>query len=152
MDVMYDQEVIERFFEQLMELRPVEATFHGLHEHDGRLPDGGAASALELQALVRRFDSELAVAKDGLDLDLARYYAALTRFQLEELRLSARMPEAPDQVGTGVFLLFARDHAPLEDRLAAIASPPEAGPPHLTPSPGPLKEPARTSTETPRCT
>src|SRR5256885_9494875 len=147
MDVMYDQEAIERFFEQLMELRPVEATYHGLDEHDGRLPDGSAASALELQALVRRFDSELAVAKDGLDLDLARYYAALTRFQLEELRLWARMPEAPDQVGTAVFLLFARDHAPLEDRLTAIAARLEAVPAYLAASREQLTEPVRTWTE-----
>jgi uncharacterized protein (DUF885 family) len=136
-------EVVDRFFERLMELRPVEATYHGLHQHDHRLPDGSAAGAEEVAELVRRFQSELDGAGAGLDLDLARYAAALMRFTLDEVRLPARRPEAPEQIGNGVFLLFARDFAPLDDRLAAIASRLEAVPAYLAASREQLVEPTR---------
>ena len=136
-------EVVERFFEGLMELRPVEATCHGLHKHDHRLADGSLAGAREVEALLRAFEVELAGCGDGFDLDLARYYAALTRFQLEEMRIRARMPEAPDQIGTGVFLLLVRDFAPLGVRLEAIASRLEAVPAYLAASQEPLTDPVK---------
>ncbi|HEY4025631.1 MAG TPA: DUF885 domain-containing protein [Candidatus Dormibacteraeota bacterium] len=136
-------EVIERFFDRLMELCPVEATYHGLHQHDHRLPDGTLAGAVELQELLHGFESELATHRDGLDLDLARYYTALTRFRLDDMRLWARMPEAPDQIGTAVFLLFARDFAPLEDRLETIATRLEGVPAYLAASREQVLEPVR---------
>jgi uncharacterized protein (DUF885 family) len=124
-----------------MELRPVEASHHGLHEHDGRLPDGSQAAAHEELALISALESELAGAEPGLDTEIARYYAALARFQAEELRLWSRMPEAPDQIGTGIFLVFARNFAPLEERLLAIASRIEAIPAYLQASREQLSEP-----------
>jgi hypothetical protein len=135
--------LVDRFFARLMELRPVEATSHGLHEHDRRWPDGTLAGAEDLRTLLRRFESDLAAAPSGLERDLARYYAALTRFQLEDLRLPARMPEAPDQVGTGIFLLFAREYAPLDERLETIAARLEAVPAYLMASREQLVEPVR---------
>ena len=138
-----DMSIVERFFERLMELRPVEATYHGLHQHDHRLPDGSLAGAGELRALIHRLEADLAGAGQGLDVDLARYYARLTRFQLEEMRLCARMPEAPDQIGTGVFLLFGRDSSPLEQRLEVIASRLEAVPAYLAASREQLTDPVR---------
>jgi uncharacterized protein (DUF885 family) len=124
-----------------MELRPVEASYHGLHEHDGRLPDGSLAAAREELALISALDNDLAGAEPGLDTEVARYYAALARFQAEELRLWSRMPEAPDLIGTGIFLVFARDFAPLEERLLAIASRIEAIPAYLQASRERLSEP-----------
>src|SRR5262249_6718947 len=136
-------EVVDRFFQRLMELRPVEATYHGLHQHDHRLPDGTLAGARELQELLQEFERELAGCSNGLDLDLARYFVGLTRFRLEDMHLSARMPEAPDQIGTGIFLLFARDFAPLELRLEAITSRLEAVPAYLAASRQQLNEPVK---------
>src|SRR4029450_7437771 len=47
--------MLERFFESYYRLRPVTATFTGIHEHDHRLPDwspDGLASAVdEMRAL-----------------------------------------------------------------------------------------------------
>jgi uncharacterized protein (DUF885 family) len=135
--------LIDQFFARLMELRPVEATSLGLHEHDRRWPDGSLAGAEELRTLLRRFESDLAKAPGGLDRDLARYYAALTRFRLEDIRLPARMPEAPDQIGTGLFLLFARAYAPVDERLDTIAARLEAVPAYLATSREQLVEPVR---------
>ena len=136
-------EVVDRFFQRLMELRPVEATYHGLHQHDHRLPDGTLAGARDLQKLLQEFESELAGCSNGLDLDLARYFVGLTRFRLEDMHLWARMPEAPDQIGTGIFLLFARDFAPLELRLETITSRLEAVPAYLAASRQQLTEPVK---------
>ncbi len=110
------EERIVRFFERLMELRPVEASYHGLHQHDRRLPDGSLSGVQELISLVRAFESELERLGGDVEADLARYWTGLTRFQLEVQRLWARRPEAVDQIGTGIFLLFVRDYAPLEVR------------------------------------
>jgi hypothetical protein len=111
---------MERFFRRLMELRPVDASYYGLHEFDGRLPEGGLSAAREELALVGVLERELAHEGDGLDAELGRYYAGLARFQAEELRLWARMPDAPDVIGSGIFLLVARDFAPLGERLESI--------------------------------
>ncbi|MDQ6920913.1 MAG: DUF885 domain-containing protein [Candidatus Dormibacteraeota bacterium] len=125
------QDSIERFFRRLMELRPVEASYHGLHEFDGRLPEGSLAAAQEEMALIGGLESELAGADAGTETEVTRYYAALARFQAEEIRLWSRMPDAPDLIGSGLFLLFARDFAPLEERLQSIASRLEAVPEYL---------------------
>jgi len=138
-----EQALLDRFFTRLMELRPVEATSYGLHEHDRRWPDGTLAGAQELVTLLRRVEFDLARAPGGLDRDLARYYTALTRFRLEDVGLPARMPEAPDQIGTGVFLLFAREYAPIEERLETIAARLEAVPAYLMASREQLVEPVR---------
>lgn len=134
---------VERYFHRLMELSPVEASYHGLHQHDHRLPDGGRAEVDERLRLLGRLEADLAQAADGLDLEVARFYAALTRFQLEELRLWARMADAPDTIGSAIFLLFVRDFAPLEERLQAIASRMEAVPAYLARSRQRLMEPVR---------
>jgi uncharacterized protein (DUF885 family) len=124
-----------------MELRPVEASYYGLHELDGRLPEGSLAAAQEELALIAGLDAELAGAEAGLETDVARYYAALARFQAEEMRLWSRMPDAADVIGTGLFLLFARDSAPLEERLQSIASRLEAVPAYLLASHERLTDP-----------
>src|SRR5438132_12812566 len=104
-----------------MELRPVEASYYGLHELDGRLPEGSLAAAQEELALIAGLDAELAGAEAGLETDVARYYAGLARFQAEEMRLWSRLPDAGDVIGTGLFLLFARYSAPLDERLQSNA-------------------------------
>jgi hypothetical protein len=124
-----------------MELRPVEASYHGLHELDGRLPDGSLEAMQEELALVRGLETELAEADGGLDAELGRYYAALSRFLGEEMRLWARMPDSPDVIGSGIFLLFAREFAPLEERLESIASRLESVPGYLEASRGRLTDP-----------
>jgi uncharacterized protein (DUF885 family) len=125
-----------------MDLRPVEATYHGLHQYDHRLPDGSLAAVEAELALLSRFENELAdLADGGLDTEVARYYVGLGRFQAEELRLWARMTDAPDQIGTGIFLLFARDFASLEERLESIAARLEAIPQYLAASRERLTEP-----------
>jgi hypothetical protein len=117
------EETLRPYFDRLMELRPVDATYVGLHHLDGRLPEGSRAEAEEEIGLLERMERELA-AQPGQDLDLevARYFAQVSHFQASRLRLWESMADAPDQIGTGIFLLLARDFAPLEERMQSIAA------------------------------
>ena len=132
-----------RFFDRWMQLRPVEASFLGLHEHDGRLPDGGRDEALAEIALLESYASDLSRGPDGLDAELGRYFADLSLFNLRELRLWERMADAPDQVGSAIFMLFTRDLAPLETRIEAIARCLEDAPRFLRASRHRLQRPVR---------
>jgi hypothetical protein len=53
--------MLDRFFESYYRLRPVTATFTGIHEHDHRLPDwspdGLAAAVGEMKALRAALDA-----------------------------------------------------------------------------------------------
>ena len=138
---MTASEAVQRFFGRWMELHPVEATFYGLHEHDARLPEGGLSATQAEREELAGLESELAGAEEGMETEIARYYVRLARFQAEELRVWARMVEAPDLIGTGVYLLFVRDFAPLDARLEAIASRLEAVPAYLAASRERLLEP-----------
>lgn len=134
---------VRGYFEGLMELSPVEATYHGLHQHDHRLPEGGPGDVSERGRLLDRLDADLAgaTADDPIEADAARFCSELSRFHLDELRLNARMADAPDAVGHAVFLLLSRDFAPLEERLEAIAARLEAVPAYLAASHATLTEP-----------
>lgn len=123
---------VRGFFAPFMELRPVDATYVGLHDHDGRLPDGGTAAVEAEVRLLEELRSRLTGAP-SLDVDAgaAGYFVDLALFRARELRLWEAMADAPDQVGTGIFLLFARDTSPPEERYEAIASRLEGVPRYL---------------------
>jgi uncharacterized protein (DUF885 family) len=134
--------IAQRFFERLTELRPVEATYFGVHQQDSRLPEGGLEDAEAEIALLEAFSADLReVEQEGIEAEVGRYFVDLSLFQAQELRLWARMAEAPDQLGSGIFLLFARDFAPLEDRLESIAGRLEDAPRYLRQSRERLTEP-----------
>ena len=63
-------------------------------------------------------------------------------FETEEIRIWERRATALDVLGDGLFLLFARDHAPLPERLTAIAGRLEAAPTYLGPGAQPRPRPA----------
>ena len=63
--------------------------------------------------------------------DLELHNLRRSVFDLDEVRLWARRSQALDDVGDGLFLSFARDHAPLAERLDGIAGRLEAVPTYL---------------------
>jgi hypothetical protein len=137
------ESVVRPFFDELMALRPVTATYLGLHQYDDRLPDGGREEGEAELRLFRRLREELAGAGDGLDADVARCFAEVSLFELEQMRLEERMATAGEVLGTGLFLLLARDFAPLEQRLESIASRLEDAPRYLERGRERLREPVR---------
>jgi len=100
----------------------------GLHQDDDILGDGSRDSILgELAADRDHLSSIEALDPAGLspgvlferDLELHNLRRAI--FDIDVVRLWERRSVALDTIGDGLFLLFVRDHAPLAERLAAIA-------------------------------
>ncbi len=135
-DRFYD--LVETRFRRLMRDNPTYATYLGLHDDDAELGDGGrehllaelAAERVHLTAVEELDDSDLSAgARFERELEIHNVRRAI--FDTEELRIWERRSLALDTVGDGLFLLFARDHAPLDERLDAIAGRLEAIPTYL---------------------
>ena len=113
-------DLVETRFVRLVQDNPVLATALGLHEDDDLLGDGSRDAVLaELEAdrahlaAVEAIDpAELSDAAT-FERDLELHNVRRSIFDVDVLRLWERRSFALDTVGDGLFLLFARDHAPL---------------------------------------
>ena len=135
-DELYD--LVETRFRRLVQDDPVLGTYLGIHTHDERLGDGSRDALLgELEA-----DKRHLAAVEGLDPSALSHAARIERelelhnvrraiFNTEVVRTWERRSTALDAVGDALFLLFARDFAPLPERLGSIAGRLEALPRHL---------------------
>jgi uncharacterized protein (DUF885 family) len=126
-DRFYD--LVEERFVRLVRDNPVLGTALGLHRDDDLLGDGSREQILaELAAERAHLSAIEALDPAGLssaarferDLEIHNLRRAI--FETDVLRIWERRSFALDAIGDGLFLLFARDHAPLPERLAAIAS------------------------------
>ncbi len=135
-DRLYD--LVEERVRRLVGNNPIFATAIGLHDLDHSLGDGGSTTLLADLAA----DRDHLAAIEGLDPDGLSAGARFERdleihnvrreiFDTDEVRIWERRSLALGTVGDGIFLLFARDHAPLAERLDAIAGRLEAVPGHL---------------------
>ena len=125
-DRLYD--LVETRFVRLVRDNPVLGTALGLHADDDLLGDGSREAVLaELDAdrghlaEVEAIDPAGLSAEAHFERDLEIHNVRRTVFDTDILRLWERRSFALDTVGDGLFLLFARDHAPLPERLHAIA-------------------------------
>ena len=125
-DSLYD--LVETRFVRLVRDNPVFATAVGLHQDDDLLGDGSREALLGELADEREHLAEVeAIDPAGLsrearfERDLEIHNVRRAIFDHDELRIWERRSFALDHVGDGLFLLFARDHAPLPERLDAIA-------------------------------
>jgi uncharacterized protein (DUF885 family) len=135
-DRLYD--LVEARFRRLVRDNPVAATYFGIHAFDDRLGDGGRETLLaELAADRGHLATVEALDPAGLspsarfERDLEIHNVRRSIFETDELRIWERRSLALDTIGDGLFLLFARDHAPLAERLDAIAGRLEAIPRYL---------------------
>ncbi len=125
-DALYD--LVEDRFVRLVRDNPVFATAIGLHDDDDVLGDGSREQVLTELADERAHLTEIeAIDPAGLsttarfERDLEIHNLQRTIFDTDVLRIWERRSFAIDHVGDSLFLLFARDHAPLAERLTAIA-------------------------------
>ena len=122
-------------FESVVRRNPVLATFMGRHESDDRLGDLGPEAAQRDIAENRAYLADLeALDPAGLspsarfERELALWSVRKDRFTAEEIRHWERRPSAVDEIGDGLFGLFAREFAPLSERLESISGRLEAVP------------------------
>ncbi len=125
-DTLYD--LVEQRFRRLVADNPILGTMLGIHEKDDELGDGSREQVLqELDAERAHLTAIEAIDPSALS-DAARFERDLEIhnvrrgiFDTDILRTWERRSLALETIGDGLFLLFARDHAPLAERLAAIA-------------------------------
>jgi uncharacterized protein (DUF885 family) len=125
-DAFYD--LVETRFVRLIRDNPVLGTALGLHQDDDLLGDGSREAVLaelaadrEHLAEVEAIDPEALSAEARFERELELHNVRRAIFDVDVLRLWERRSFALDIVGDSLFLLFARDHAPLTERLDAIA-------------------------------
>ncbi|HEV7810798.1 MAG TPA: DUF885 family protein, partial [Candidatus Limnocylindrales bacterium] len=135
-DRFYD--LVESHFRTLIRQNPLLGTYLGIHTEDHRLGDGSRDTVLgDLEAERRHLAAIEALDPEGLsgqvrfERDLEIHNTRRSIFDTAEVRTWERRSTALDLVGDSLFLVFAQDYAPLEERLAAIAGRLEAVPQFL---------------------
>ena len=120
-------ELAADYLDDLARRHPDTATSLGDHRFDDRLPDeSGQAQAAERRALeaftARLAAIEVAALSAELRVDAGMLADGMARrvFEIDELRENTWNPLQANP-GQAIYLLLARDFAPLPDRLAAVA-------------------------------
>jgi uncharacterized protein (DUF885 family) len=126
---------VEANFRRSIVAHPDAATFLGIHTEDQRLPDGTreaiqdqVAQARAHRAAIEALDQAGLSAEVRFERDIEVHNLGLELFELEEQRLWERRSTAMDGIGDPLFGLFARNFAPLEERLASLTGRLEAIP------------------------
>jgi uncharacterized protein (DUF885 family) len=121
--------LLQSRFDAWVETWPGHATRFGLHQHDGRLPDLSRAAKLAdieaERAFVRGLEAIDPVTlgpRVAFERELALHGARLRLFEDEVVRGWERTLDASEQIGGALFLLAARDFAPLDERLVSMTS------------------------------
>lgn len=121
-------DLVETRFTRLVDANPVLGTALGLHRDDDLLGDGSREQQLgELAADQAHLAQIEALDPAGLssevrfERDLEIHNLRRDIFDTDVLRIWERRSFALDTIGDSLFLLFARDHAALPERLDAIA-------------------------------
>ena len=134
--VLYD--LVELRARRLLRDNPIMATYLGIHTEDERLGDGSRDAVLQELADEREHLATVEALDEGglsedarFERDLEIHNTKLSVFETGELRIWERRATGVDAAGDALFLLFARDHAPLAERLQAISARLEALPAFL---------------------
>jgi uncharacterized protein (DUF885 family) len=136
---LYD--LVEARFRRVVAENPLVGTYLGIHTEDHRFGDGSRDAVLaELAAekahlaTIESLDDAGLSTEGRLERDLELHNVRRGIFDTEVVRTWERRSTALDVIGDGLFLIFAQDFAPLEERLDSIASRLEAVPAYLTQS------------------
>jgi uncharacterized protein (DUF885 family) len=121
-------DLVESRFRRLVRDDPVFGTAIGLHDGDARWGDGSRDALLDdLEADRAHLAAVEAIDDAGLspevrfERDLEIHNVRRAMFDTDVARTWERRSTALDRIGDGLFLLFARDFAPLAERLDSLA-------------------------------
>ena len=138
-DRLYD--LVDARFRRLLRDNPIIATVVGIHTEDERLGDGSRDAVLQELADERAHLAAIeALDPAGLspeaqfERELEIHNLRRVIFDTDVHRVWERRSTAMDSIGTALFLVFARDYAPLAERLGAAAARMEAIPAYLASS------------------
>jgi len=118
-------------FQRILEKNPHYATFFGLHDpYDKLMPDGGSKNVFESLELMKQWLDRMRKTteydalndENKIDWKILEHAYELQRFSVEQHRTWENNPDAFDEMGGVLFIMFTRDYAPLEKRVEAIIS------------------------------
>ncbi|HEX7492531.1 MAG TPA: DUF885 domain-containing protein [Candidatus Limnocylindrales bacterium] len=131
-------DLVEADFRGTLVRHPMLATFIGIHSHDHLLDDAsrdGVEQDIEdsrrMQVALEAIDPAGLSESVKFERELAIHNVKRELFNATVHRVWERRSGAMDGVGDGLFSIFARDFAPLGERLASITSRLEAVPAYL---------------------
>lgn len=130
------EELIRKYADEYFAYNPVMASVLGVHKYDGELGDLTAASLDGRARMLSSLRDEVASAFEGdqsgaralpldkqIDAQLLLNRIDLDLLELERIRIPKIMPSIyPDTCLYGVFILTAREFAPMEERIPNILS------------------------------
>jgi len=135
-DRLYD--LVEAHFRSTIREIPVLGTYLGIHTEDHWFGDASRDAVLgDIErerahvAALEAIDPEGLSPEARFERDLELHNTRRSVFDAAEVRTWERRSTALDLIGDGLFLLFARDYAPLPERLDSITSRLEAVPAYL---------------------
>ncbi|HTC85297.1 MAG TPA: DUF885 domain-containing protein [Candidatus Acidoferrum sp.] len=138
-DRFYD--LVEARFRRLLRTSPIFATYMGIHTEDERLGDGSREALLQDLAderahldAIEALDSAALSPEAAFERELEIHNLRRVIFDADIHRVWERRSTAMDSIGDALFLVFARDFAPLPERLASAAGRLEAVPQFLAES------------------
>jgi uncharacterized protein (DUF885 family) len=121
--------LVESHFRHLLEAHPVFATYMGIHDLDGELDNGTRDAVIQEIADAKRLQADIeAIDPAGLsesvriERELALHNVRRELFDSEIHRVWERRSTAMDAIGDALFAPFARDYAPLAERLGSLTS------------------------------
>jgi len=135
-DRFYD--LVEGRFRRRVADDPTLASFLGLHALDDQLPDGSRDRVLAESMDERRHLATIEALDPGglsagaaFERELEVHALRQAVFEVDVARRWEQRSSAIEELGDALFLVFARDFAPLRERLGAIAGRLEAAPAFL---------------------
>lgn len=142
--------LVNDLFKYIMKQNPIYATYMGLHQFDGELPEGSRKSYLNEIKTMKHFLSlfksfpinELSKEK-SLDHDLAIHGIQLELFEAESLRFWESFPESVNTIGDALFPLITKNYAPIETRFNSILQRIEKAPIFLEENKSRIKKPIK---------
>jgi uncharacterized protein (DUF885 family) len=128
MDEEFDN-LVQEYLDWWIERNPIMGTVLGLHQYDHLLPDGSRDALLEDIESIKGFrrrtegiDESALSPQKRVEREATLHSMNLGLYMSEVYRQWESRPTGIDTLGASLFRLYAREFAPLEERLGSITS------------------------------
>lgn len=149
MDEEFDN-LVQEYLDWWVETNPVMGTVLGLHQYDHLLPDGSRDAHLRDIEKIKEFRTRTeAIDESGLspqkriEREGILHSMNMGLYMSEVYRQWESRPTGIDLLGASLFRLYAREFAPLEERLGSITSRIQAMPKYLEESKTMITKPVK---------
>ena len=128
MDEEFDN-LVQEYLDWWVETNPIMGTVLGLHQYDHLLPDGSRDAHLkdiekikEFRTRTEAIDESGLSPQKGIEREAVLHMMNMGLYMSEVYRQWESRPTGIDILGASLFRLYAREFAPLEERLESITS------------------------------